>query len=245
MLPFKRTSYSDNRITNNDMMMSSMSAPLRMTCISFLLAIKPKLVKGTLLAGEIIKYIYSFPPRGINLSGGQRARISLARAIYSGAEIILLDDVLSAVDVHVGKHIFENAIRGNYAIAKNSNLPNEKEGENSEKEIKPTRIFVTHQLDFLSSADQIIVMEGGTIIGRGTFEELRSQGLDLIQYLAMKEEGGDEGGSGNEKEDEIVGVRSEAHSEVGSLQNKGDKLSGKIIAEEDRSTGRIRFSVIR
>ncbi len=48
--------------------------------------------------------------QGINLSGGQRQRISLARALYSEADIYLLDDPLSAVDAHVGAHIFKNAL---------------------------------------------------------------------------------------------------------------------------------------
>ena len=48
--------------------------------------------------------------QGINLSGGQKQRISLARAVYSNADIYLLDDPLSAVDSHVGKHIFEKVI---------------------------------------------------------------------------------------------------------------------------------------
>ena len=50
--------------------------------------------------------------KGINISGGQKARIALARAVYRGAEIYILDDVLAAVDVHVGEHLFKQCICG-------------------------------------------------------------------------------------------------------------------------------------
>lgn len=76
--------------------------------------------------------------RGVSLSGGQRARINLARAIYRSADIYLLDDPLSAVDTHVGKHLFERCIK-NYLNGK-------------------TRILVTHQLQYLKKADIIIVL---------------------------------------------------------------------------------------
>lgn len=76
--------------------------------------------------------------RGVSLSGGQRARINLARAVYTEADIYLFDDPLSAVDTHVGNHLFEECIM--------SYLKNK------------TRVLVTHQLQFLKKADLIIVM---------------------------------------------------------------------------------------
>lgn len=76
--------------------------------------------------------------RGASLSGGQKARINLARAVYREADIYLLDDPLSAVDVHVGKHLFEKCINGYLA--------------------HKTRILVTHQVYHLKDADHIVVM---------------------------------------------------------------------------------------
>ena len=57
-----------------------------------------------------IKFVILDSLQGINLSGGQKQRVSLARAVYNNADIYFLDDPLSAVDSHVGKHIFENVI---------------------------------------------------------------------------------------------------------------------------------------
>ncbi|KAF5919732.1 hypothetical protein HPG69_000333 [Diceros bicornis minor] len=86
--------------------------------------------------------------RGLNLSGGQRQRISLARAIYSNHEVYLLDDPLSAVDAHVGKHVFEECIK---------------------KTLRgKTVVLVTHQLQFLESCDEVILLEDGEIREKGT-----------------------------------------------------------------------------
>uniref|UniRef100_A0A8C6AIQ6 ATP binding cassette subfamily C member 12 n=1 Tax=Monodon monoceros TaxID=40151 RepID=A0A8C6AIQ6_MONMO len=86
--------------------------------------------------------------QGLNLSGGQRQRISLARAVYLNHEIYLLDDPLSAVDAHVGKHIFEECI---------------------EKALRgKTVVLVTHQLQFLECCDQVILLEDGEICEKGT-----------------------------------------------------------------------------
>ncbi|XP_028639216.1 multidrug resistance-associated protein 5 isoform X1 [Grammomys surdaster] len=92
--------------------------------------------------------------RGANLSGGQRQRISLARALYSDRSIYILDDPLSALDAHVGNHIFNSAIR---------------------KHLKSkTVLFVTHQLQYLVDCDEVIFMKEGCVTERGTHEELMS-----------------------------------------------------------------------
>ncbi|XP_038001480.1 multidrug resistance-associated protein 5 isoform X3 [Motacilla alba alba] len=90
--------------------------------------------------------------RGANLSGGQRQRISLARALYSDRDIYILDDPLSALDAHVGNHIFNSAIR---------------------KHLKSkTVLFITHQLQYLVDCDEVIFMKEGCITERGSHEEL-------------------------------------------------------------------------
>uniref|UniRef100_A0A8C8HBE8 Multidrug resistance-associated protein 4 n=1 Tax=Oncorhynchus tshawytscha TaxID=74940 RepID=A0A8C8HBE8_ONCTS len=106
--------------------------------------------------------------RGATLSGGQKARVNLARAVYQDADIYLLDDPLSAVDAEVGRHLFEQCICG---ILKN----------------KP-RILVTHQLQYLQAANQILVLKEGHVVGRGTYSELQHSGVDFTSLLKRDEE---------------------------------------------------------
>ncbi|XP_070538594.1 ATP-binding cassette sub-family C member 5-like [Ptychodera flava] len=94
--------------------------------------------------------------RGLNVSGGQKQRISLARAFYCNRSIVLLDDPLSAVDAHVGKHLFKQLIRG--ALRGKS------------------IVFVTHQLQFLSQCDEILVMKDGMICERGKHADMMEKG---------------------------------------------------------------------
>jgi len=84
-------------------------------------------------------------------AGGQKARISLARATYAQADIVLLDDPLAAVDAYVGKHLLEQCILS---------------GPLSES----TRILVTHALHVLDKTDYIYIVDNGTIIEEGQFE---------------------------------------------------------------------------
>lgn len=95
------------------------------------------------------------------LSVGQKARISLARAVYSNADIYLMDDPLNAVDVRQSRHILESCIRG---ALKNKAI-----------------LLVTHQLHFLEAADNIGVLMNGKIRAHGTFSELMSAGIQFAK----------------------------------------------------------------
>ncbi|CAG9107278.1 unnamed protein product [Plutella xylostella] len=101
--------------------------------------------------------------RGVSLSGGQRARVNLARAVYKEADIYLLDDPLSAVDTQVAKHIFERCIK-RYLIGK-------------------TVVLVTHQLQFIKSVDKIVIMRQGKILTDGNYNDVMAQDLDIIRLM--------------------------------------------------------------
>ncbi|XP_011377129.1 canalicular multispecific organic anion transporter 1 [Pteropus vampyrus] len=92
--------------------------------------------------------------KGINLSGGQKQRISLARAIYQNLDIYILDDPLSAVDAHVGKHIFDKVLGPNGLLK------------------DKTRLLITHSIHFLPQVDEIVVLENGSISEKGSYSTL-------------------------------------------------------------------------
>uniref|UniRef100_A0A8B9S0C9 Multidrug resistance-associated protein 1 n=1 Tax=Accipiter nisus TaxID=211598 RepID=A0A8B9S0C9_9AVES len=103
--------------------------------------------------------------KGVNLSGGQKQRVSLARAVYCNADVYLFDDPLSAVDAHVGKHIFEKVI-GPKGILKNK-----------------TRVLVTHAINYLPQMDSILVMCDGEISEMGSYQELLKQDGAFAEFL--------------------------------------------------------------
>jgi len=96
-----------------------------------------------------------------SLSGGQRLRVGLARALYQKADVYLLDDVFSAVDVMVAKHIFQYSILGTLKTK--------------------TRILVTHQEFVLPYADWIIQMEDGRIVHQGTYNDMKCHFKDFSE----------------------------------------------------------------
>lgn len=86
--------------------------------------------------------------KGVTLSGGQRARISLARAVYSRADIILFDDPLSAVDSHVARHLFDNVVGPNGLLASKA------------------RLLCTNNIAFVHDCDELVMLRAGSVIER-------------------------------------------------------------------------------
>lgn len=103
--------------------------------------------------------------KGINLSGGQKQRVSLARAVYNDADIYFLDDPLSAVDSHVGKHIFEQVLGPKGILA------------------KKTRVLVTHGITYLPEVDNIFVLKEGEVSEQGTYKELLDKKGAFADFL--------------------------------------------------------------
>lgn len=103
--------------------------------------------------------------KGINLSGGQKQRVSLARAVYANTDIYFLDDPLSAVDSHVGKHIFDKVI-GPEGLLKHK-----------------TRVLVTHGITYLPKTDKIVVLKDGEVSESGTYQELLSRKSAFAEFL--------------------------------------------------------------
>ncbi|XP_063238702.1 ATP-binding cassette sub-family C member 5-like isoform X1 [Bacillus rossius redtenbacheri] len=121
--------------------------------------------------------------RGINLSGGQKQRVCLARAVYANRDIYFLDDPLSAVDAHVGVHLFEKCIR------------------TALKE--KTVVFVTHQVQFLKHCDEIYVMKDGRVVEHGKHTELVDKRHEYYSMMQASMAGSDQNYNDKEEEGEV------------------------------------------
>ena len=154
--------------------------------------------------------------RGVTLSGGQRARVCLARAVYADADLYLLDDPLSAVDFKVGRHIFEKCIKG---------LLGDK-----------TRVLSSHHEQHMREADDVIVLYKGRVLGKGRFTDLQEQGFlnTTVDRLYKK------GLIGNNADESLVGEieeKSEDADSSGRIAATAKEYKGLEISQEDRSIG--------
>lgn len=159
--------------------------------------------------------------RGINLSGGQKARVSLARALYSTeTKVMLLDDPLSAVDAHVGEHIFSEAINGELAQG-------------------ITRVLVTHHVHLLDRCDTVIVMEGGRIKHLGKYADLIDQGVTFAGAIDVsKAKGASEAKAAVEADSEIAPEEKVTADGKAKLKQSGKSL----VKAEEREEGAVEGS---
>ncbi|XP_073399008.1 multidrug resistance-associated protein 1 [Dendrobates tinctorius] len=153
--------------------------------------------------------------KGVNLSGGQKQRVSLARAVYCNADVYLLDDPLSAVDAHVGKHIFDKVI-GPKGLLKDK-----------------TRILVTHGVSYLPQMDSIIVMVDGKITEIGSYQDLLKQDGAFAEFLRTYANAEQNNGQ------EVPSPTEEKHMENGVLVGERNEksLHRQLSASSDTKSG--------
>ncbi|XP_078362204.1 ATP-binding cassette sub-family C member 4-like [Oculina patagonica] len=154
--------------------------------------------------------------RGVVLSGGQRARVSLARVVYADADVYLLDDPLSAVDVKVGEHIFNQCICQHLG--------------------GKIRILVTHSKRHMEVADQVVVLDRGSVMQKGPFSELTHE--SAVNYLL---------GTDLDINNERVTRKNDDRdlNTIDTIVPPGDSSSPEHleISEEDRVIGAISFKL--
>jgi len=156
--------------------------------------------------------------RGITVSGGQKQRLNIARAIYFNADIVLMDDPLSAVDAHVGKHIMDNAICG---------LLKDK-----------CRVLATHQLHVLPRVDRIVWMKEGEIYKVATFNELMEGDAEfqkLMETTATEQK--------KEAEDDEEEIEEREDDKKVSKKKKGKKPAAALMQQEERAVKGVSQSI--
>ncbi|KAF3482936.1 oligomycin resistance ATP-dependent permease YOR1 [Arthroderma uncinatum] len=157
--------------------------------------------------------------RGITISGGQKQRLNIARAIYFNSSLVLLDDPLSAVDAHVGRHIMDNAICG---------LLKDK-----------CRILATHQLHVLSRCDRIILMDNGRIEAIDTFDNLmhHNESFQKLMSSTIQEE----------EDEEVAGKSKESSEGAQNAEDKAETPlkapGGGLMQKEERAVNSVSWGV--
>jgi ABC-type glutathione transport system ATPase component len=167
---------------------------------------------------------------GINLSGGQKWRVTLARAIYSRAEILVMDDVFSAVDAHVGRHIFEKCVTGDICKGR-------------------TRILVTHHVALVQSKAKYIVELGegmalhcglvADFIRDGTLDEIRQH--EESAQPATEDETMDSSTAVNSSDASVTDPAET--NENSPLQKVPSKTAKQFVEEEAREKGMVKKHV--
>ena len=194
-------------------------------------ALRPDLL--TLPSGDMTE----IGENGVNISGGQRQRVALARAVYADADLYLLDDPLSAVDVHVGKHIFERVLSSENGLLRNQ-----------------TRVLVTHKVDILDKVDHIFVVKDGVITEQGSYDELLNSSGAFSDFLQQYKE------DSSAVEEDTFHRKSlsedhhdSSHPQVSDMDGDNNdesaslipdnRTGGTLVQEEESETGVVHWSI--
>lgn len=164
--------------------------------------------------------------KGINLSGGQKQRVSLARAVYNDADIYFLDDPLSAVDSHVGKHIFEQVLGPSGILS------------------PKTRLLVTHGITYLPQCDNIFVLKSGEISESGSMQELINKKGAFAEFLIQHLQ------EVNEEEENLDDIKQQLESTIGAngdveLLGKLERAISRTRNDSNSETGSVNGSLSR
>ena len=178
--------------------------------------------------------------RGINVSGGQKARISLARCCYSDSDIVVMDDPIAAVDAHVGKALFHKCISKHMAGR--------------------TRILVTNATQYLHKCDYVIVLDNNTIAHQGTYDELKKANIDFTALLT--EADGSSSFASNRKsfhEKDEENRRKSQHESMhkdmagpagpsgpaGGEDDENEKGDGQLTTKESKVSGQLSWEIYK
>lgn len=166
--------------------------------------------------------------RGLNLSGGQKQRIQLARALYNASDVYILDDPFSAVDAHTGAHMFKKCL---------INLLDQK-----------TVVYVTHQLEFLSASDLILVIEDGGIVQSGKYDELIADpASEFARQIAAHSKSLNQVNPPNEPRILTTYPQASqgAHLELKHEPSRTNGRSSETTLQEESQSGRVKFGVYK
>lgn len=169
--------------------------------------------------------------KGVTLSGGQKARIALARAVYHKADLTLIDDALSAVDAHVAKHLFHRAIA--------DELLRDSQGGS-----RRSVIFVTNAVQYLShpQVSRILVVQNGQIVENGTYDELSSDPKSV--FSSFLDPSADQ--ISCEKSNTLSKEDRNANQDTAQTSaSSKTKTKTKLITVESRQTGKVNLSVYK
>eukprot|EP00937_MAST-01D_sp_MAST-1D-sp2_P004006 g4006.t1 len=189
--------------------------------------------------------------RGINLSGGQKARVALARVVYSGARLAVLDEPLSALDSAMGRAVFEGIVGRAHCWQRG-----EHEEEQPTRPVAMARIVAASAppLRLLHAADVIVLLREGRVVASGAYAALKESGV--LAGIACDDEGEDEtsgdktgGGDGGAVDDGDKpgrNVEQLVPPAAGSDRRSGPGAShqGQLTSAEDRETGTVKLAVL-